>query len=118
MRGTQRSAHVSDKAIMLGGEAAKSFLLLNREYWGNPSQELDTAQFIEDYLRILAQVLGLKWQVVTHAWLPHFLSVHVQVQEGPPEFCLRGISRRLLVQPVSDCVHPSLVPYRSCDDDV
>merc|ERR1739845_304840 len=89
-------------------------MLLETIHKNHPSEELDRARNPEHYLYIMAKVLGIPSEVVPQDWLPNFLSVHVRSEVGPV-FCLRGLSRQLLLEPLGPWVTMAAVPYQSCD---
>eukprot|EP00931_Biecheleriopsis_adriatica_P105127 TRINITY_DN79702_c0_g1_i1.p1 TRINITY_DN79702_c0_g1~~TRINITY_DN79702_c0_g1_i1.p1 ORF type:complete len:534 (-),score=89.30 TRINITY_DN79702_c0_g1_i1:43-1644(-) len=110
--------HISDRVLVMGIRAAEHFLQLSQTYWHHPSEELDNVECIEDFLQVVARHRQLKWHVVRNDWMANFISMHIEDSLGQPQFCLRGLDRRFLEQPQGPCVHPTAVPYRSCEEDV
>eukprot|EP00929_Paragymnodinium_shiwhaense_P065344 TRINITY_DN32772_c0_g1_i1.p1 TRINITY_DN32772_c0_g1~~TRINITY_DN32772_c0_g1_i1.p1 ORF type:complete len:214 (-),score=36.40 TRINITY_DN32772_c0_g1_i1:256-897(-) len=117
----------NDQVLLMSGEAASRFLSLYTSYYYDASRELDDAKSVEDFLRTLAMLRGLAWQLVPKAWLPFFLALHQTVDGRTPDFA-KLTEQRVLDRPKmclrlgrwdatkirEGCVHPSLIDLPGC----
>lgn len=106
-----------DRAFVLGGQIAGQILRAYTAYFHNRNAKLDPVDGNEEFIVVLAQILGVRWELVRKDWLPFFAALHTQ-QPGwkEPLKCLRGIRTWDLENPSSECVHPKRIRLPLCED--
>jgi len=107
--------HPAEHVFVIGGAVADRLLRAYREYFENPSPELNSVDSTEQYWQVLAWLLGIRWELVLRNRLPYLLSMHRNVGNSTV-FCIRGISQATLRRPTASCVHPSLIRHPTCAD--
>lgn len=105
-----------DSVLVMSGRGASVFLNPYTDYFTNLDEALDEDRGIEHWLRALALLKGLRWELVSATVLPHFLLHLGRRQSGEIAMCLRFLSARALSQPQGPCVHPSLITLPGCED--
>eukprot|EP00931_Biecheleriopsis_adriatica_P091023 TRINITY_DN64930_c0_g1_i1.p1 TRINITY_DN64930_c0_g1~~TRINITY_DN64930_c0_g1_i1.p1 ORF type:complete len:172 (+),score=21.10 TRINITY_DN64930_c0_g1_i1:136-651(+) len=109
---------ISDQSLVLGAEVAGKILTMYSAFYLNPHRSLDTCRSSEDFMKAVADLRGVRWQIVRQDWLPFFLSLHMRLPDREkPVFCFRGLRRKMLESPRGECLHPSkLANVELCDE--
>jgi len=110
---------VNDQSIVMGAHVASDILTAYSSFYTNSDPRLDKVGSSESFMQALARVRGVKWEIVRKDWFPFFLALHMSPSAaGEPVLCFRGVPRKLLMNPMGNCVHPAKVDAVAalCDD--
>lgn len=108
---------INDQTIVLGANVAGDILTAYSAFYTNEDAGLNRAGCFEGFLMALAAGKGITWKIVRKDWFPFFLALHMSPAQGQePVLCFRGLPRKCVLEPESECVHPSKVSAALCDD--
>jgi len=108
---------VNDQAIIMGGKVAHVIMRTYSAFYHVRDPRLDSADSSESFMMNVAAVNRIKWTIVRQDWMPLMLALHVKNNATPePLMCFRQVTRKHLLEPNAECIHPSKIQRPLCDE--
>lgn len=110
-----RPMRPDDGLLIMGPKVAERLLRPYSEYFQNSASALDSADNVEHFLGILAELKGIPWKYVPQRKLPYLVAMHMlHPKWHRPRRCLRTLRRQNLTKPKQECVDHRMVRQPLC----